>query len=161
MEKIVGVKGVSAKPEILTREYLEERKRIAFNEIEKIKEKPTLESMLKTVDSIWDKPVRPQLVFQNKDQHYSYITTLYHDVIEPMSLEEYKAYLKKAVEQRLDGVIGLIEKQKIVEASKLSKDYIQKHVTDKLQEGLDDLKERNNKVTSAIKEEIKKDAQKH
>ena len=159
MEKIVGVKSV--KQEVLTKEYLDERKRIAFAAIDKLEAKPTLESMLKSVDAIWEKHGKVQLVFENKDQHYAYVTTLFHDVIEPMSLDEYKAYLKKSVEQRLDGVVGLMEKNKIMEAAKLNKEYINKYTADKLEEGLNDLKERNSKITSAIKEEIAKDAQKH
>lgn len=158
MNKIVGVQAV--KKDVLSKEFLDKCESVAKKMINNIKEKPTLESMLKAVDDIWNKPIKPQLVFENKDQHYAYVTNLYHDVIEPMSLEEYKEYVLQSVKQRLDGAVGLRDGIKIREAAKLQKDYIAKHTTEKLEESLADLQERNNKVTEAIKKEIETDAKK-
>ena len=72
----------------------------------------------------------------------------------------YKEYVLKSVKQRLDGAVGLRDSVKIREAAKLQKEYIAKHTTEKLEEGLADLQERNNKVTDAIKKEIETDAKK-
>ena len=152
MKKIVGVQSAAdANP--ITEEDLQQMMKEAFANIEKITEKPTLDVFYKAIDEIWEKGLNKQLIFQNKDQHYAYITTYYNEQIAPLSLEQYKNLLRQQTVTQIQGLLYAIDREKQVQAYKLSEEH-KKRVLSGMEEELDSLRERNKKVNKEIEEEI-------
>lgn len=151
MKKIVGVK--SAGPEPFTEEDVLKLRDEAFANIDKITEKPTLESLYKAVDEIWEKGLTKQLIFQNKDQHYAYVTTYFHDQLEHLTLDQYKSLLKQQTMSQITALLGAMDRKKQEEAYKLHKEHEAKMLKN-MEDQINDLKDRNTKVSSEIKKEM-------
>ena len=67
----------SARKSPLTKEYIDMLRREVNAKMALITKKPTLPELFAQVDACWNNPVFIKYTnFQNKDQHYSYVTTM-------------------------------------------------------------------------------------
>lgn len=152
MKNKVVVMPVEKKPYDV--DYLNKLRAQARASVEQIKQKPTIEEMYKAVDACWEnKAFVHQTQFENKDQHYAYITEYYHSTIENLSLEQYKQLVLSDLLNRIDAAEALLSSDKIYAAAKEHKkqeDALKKQY----QEQIDDLKKRND---DAMKDILKND----
>lgn len=153
MKKIVGVD--TPKKEIITKELICSLRDQALNNIRAIKEVPSVQELYKAVDDLWEKGNTKQLIFQNKDQHYAYVTEIYNTQIKGKSLDEYKKLLTAQTMARFDSLLGMIDNSKMKRAYDLAKEH-RENVLKNMQSQIDDLKERNEKVNKEIMEDITK-----
>lgn len=137
---------VSEEKKPYDKQYVQQLRQQARAAVAAITEKPTLESLYKSVDACWDMPsFVKQTNFENKDQHYAYITEYYHSVIEKMTVEEYKRLVLSDLMNRLDAAEALLSSEKILSAAKAHKEQEDK-LTAQYEEQIADLKERNDNV---------------
>lgn len=137
-----------------TKEYVNQLRAMAKANVAKITEKPTLESLYKTVDVCWENPIfQHQTQFKNKDQHYAYVTEYYHSVIEKQTLDEYKQMVLQDILSRLEKAENLLDSDKILAAAKEHKKQEQEHLKH-YQDELDSLKERNDSLTKEALKDI-------
>lgn len=137
---------VSEEKKPYDKQYVQQLRQQARAAVAAITEKPTLESLYKSVDACWDMPsFVKQTNFANKDQHYAYITEYYHSVIEKMTVEEYKRLVLSDLMNRLDAAEALLSSEKILSAAKAHKEQEDK-LTAQYDEQIADLKERNDKL---------------
>jgi hypothetical protein len=141
---------MSAQKKPYDKAYIQQLRQQARASVEQIKEIPSINSFYESVDKCWESPAfRHQTKFENKDQHYSYITEYYHNVIEKMTLEEYKQLVLSDLMNRLDSAEALLESDKIISAAKEHKKQEDALIKD-YQNQVDDLKDRNEKVMKDI-----------
>ena len=132
------------------KEYIANLRVMARASVDAIKEKPTLEDLFTTVDKCWDNPIFvKQTAFQNKDQHYAYITEYYHSTIENLTLEQYKQLVYSDLMNKIDSAEALLDSDKILAAAKEHKAQEAKHLKE-YQNQIDDLKDRNEKAMKDI-----------
>lgn len=144
----------SARKSPLTKEYIDMLRREVNAKMALITKKPTLPELFAQVDACWNNPVFIKYTnFQNKDQHYSYVTTLYKEQIEPATLEEYKKMVFADIMAKLDSAEGLVESDKVYAAAKEHKKQQEEHLS-QYQKQLDDLHERNNTVMKDVLKKI-------
>ena len=147
----------SAKKLPYTKEYVEQLRREVHAQMDKIKAKPTLQDMFAMVDKCWENPIfRRQTPFENKDQHYAYITEYYKTYIEPATLEEYKQMVFADINAKLDNAEALLDSEKILSAAKEHKKQADARL-DEYQQQIDDLKARNADITQSLKKDLKHD----
>lgn len=145
----------SAKKLPYTKEYVEQLRREVHAQMDKIKAKPTIQDMFAMVDKCWENPIfRRQTPFENKDQHYAYITEYYKTYIEPATLEEYKQMVFADINSKLDNAEALLDSEKILSAAKEHKKQADARL-DEYQQQIDDLKARNADITKSLKEDLK------
>ena len=145
----------SAKKLPYTKEYVEQLRREVHAQMDKIKAKPTIQDMFAMVDKCWENPIfRRQTPFENKDQHYAYITEYYKTYIEPATLEEYKQMVFADINSKLDNAEALLDSEKILSAAKEHKKQADARL-DEYQQQIDDLKARNADITQSLKEDLK------
>lgn len=152
MKKIVGVQSAAQNKQIDVEE-LKQQLRQGFANIDKITEKPAIETLYKAVDDIWASGHTSQLIFKNKDQHLEYITTYYNEQIAPLTLAQYKAMLKQQLESQVTSLINALDQQKQKEAYRLHKEQEAKMLKN-MEDQINDLKDRNAKVNEDIKKEM-------
>ena len=152
MKKVVGVKS-AAEDVQMKAEEIQKLKQTALDNVRRISSKPTLSEMYKMVDDIWASGHTNQLIFQSKDQHYEYITRLYNEQIEPLSLEQYKKMVYTQTEHQFDALLGALDTSKQMEAYKLHQEYTQK-IVDSIEDAGEELVERNRKANSEQREKI-------
>lgn len=151
-DKKVVVMSAEKKP--YDAEYLNQLRRQARDSVEKIKEKPTLQELYASVDRCWEMPVFvKQTQFENKDQHYAYITEYYHESIEKLTLEQYKQLVLSDLLNRIDSAEALLNADKIYSAAKEHKKQEDK-LAQQREEQINDLKQRND---AAMKDILKND----
>lgn len=144
----------SARKSPLTKEYIDMLRREVNAKMALITKKPTLPELFAQVDACWNNPVFIKYTnFQNKDQHYSYVTTMYKEQIEPATLEEYKKMVFADIMAKLDSAEGLVESDKVYAAAKEHKKQQEEHLA-QYQKQLDDLHERNNTVMKDVLKKI-------
>lgn len=153
MNKVVGVQSAADYVGI-SPEYIAELRRKAADNISKITSKPTLEEMYKCVDALWEKGKPEQLMFQNKDQHYQYVTNLYKEQIEPITVEQYRKMVYSQTMSMLDSFASMCDIQKQQRAAELHREY-EKKAVDTVEELGNELVEMNKKANEEEKEKIK------
>ena len=137
---------MSAYKQPYDKNYIKHLRQLAQQNVEKIKEKPTLKMLFETVDKCWENPafVR-QTNFKNKDQHYAYVTEYFNSVIDKMDLESYKKMVLQDILNRLEKAENLLESDKILAAAKEHKKQEDAHLKE-YNDQLTDLKDRNETV---------------
>lgn len=142
-----------ARNTVLTKEYIDSLRREVKAKMALITKKPTLQELFAQVDACWNNPIFVrQTNFQNKDQHYSYVSELYKEHIEKATLEEYKKMVFADIMAKLDSAEGLVESDKVYAAAKEHKRQQDERLAS-YQQQVDDLRERNESIT---KDMIKK-----
>jgi len=152
MKKIVGVQS-AAQDKVMNKDMILALKQDALRKVMQIDHIPTLQEMYEMVDRIWASGHTSQLIFQNKDQHYEYITRLYHEQLGKMSLDQYRKMVYTQTARQFDSLLNAIDAQKQKEAFELHKQYEQK-ATQTIEELGDELVERNKKANSEQREKI-------
>lgn len=152
MKKIVGVQS-AAQDKVMNKDMILALKQDALRKVMQIDHIPTLQEMYEMVDRIWASGHTSQLIFQNKDQHYEYITRLYHEQLGKMSLDQYRKMVYAQTARQFDSLLNAIDAQKQKEAFELHKQYEQK-ATQTIEELGDELVERNKKANSEQREKI-------
>ena len=136
-----------ARKNALTKEYIAELRAQVKDKMNAITQKPTLQELYSQVDTLWSDPIfLRQTKFENKDQHYSYITQYFKDYIEPITLDEYKKLVFADVMGRLDKAEALLESDKILVAAKAHKAQEEQHLKE-YNDQLGELNERNERAT--------------
>lgn len=126
-----------------TKEYIAQLRREVMANMDKITKKPTLQDLFAMVDQCWnDKVFLHQTRFENKDQHYAYITEYYKEQIEPMTLEQYKQLVCADLMAKLDTAEALLDSDKILYAAKEHKKHAEA-LSQQYKQEFDDLKHRN------------------
>lgn len=138
----------------LTKEYIDSLRREVKAKMDLITKKPTLQELFAQVDTCWNNPVFVrQTNFQNKDQHYNYVSELYKEHIEKATLEEYKKMVFADIMAKLDSAEGLVEADKVYAAAKEHKKQQAEHLA-QYQNQVDDLRERNESITKDMLKKI-------
>lgn len=140
------------------KEYIAQLRATARKSVDEIKEKPTLQDLYKTVDLCWQNPVfLRQKQFQNKDQHYAYITEYYKSQISEMTLEDYKKTVLASIMTKIDAAERLLESEKYIAAAREHKRMQDEHLNS-MQEQVVDLEKRNTDIANSILKEVKNDS---
>ncbi len=155
MEKIVGVKSADNRRTI-TEEDLQKMEAKAREAAAKIVKKPELSDLYAAIDDLWAKGLNRQLIFKNKDQHIEYITTYYKEKLEGLTLDQYKSLVLQQMLSQIDRLRSAVDSEKQLEAMRLHKEHEEKMLKN-MQEQVDDLRARNEKADSEIREELKND----
>lgn len=154
MQKIIGVQSVTEdKQSVITVEEVKALQQQALANIAKLDSKPTLQDLYKSVDDIWNKGLTKQLIFANKDQHYEYITRIYKEQIEPLSVEAYKKMLTAQTMRQFDSLLSALDRQKQAKVFEQNK-QIHEKTLHALEEAGEELVEKNKAVRSELKDKI-------